>query len=175
MFVAVYLVSAIAALFAIAARNWVYWGLTIGSILAIWWMTARIGFLIAPVVASSEGPVLRRAWRQSGPDVGRNCVLIALLLIPGLLVQAAGEYAFRFHELAPRVNGKLPLADYATVIRDMLGSIIFVISLSSFVTVVLLTAGAVAAYRGAGFVATGPRRGPNSKLGSAVPAEEFPK
>jgi hypothetical protein len=177
MFVAVYAVSAAVTLFAATARNWIYWVLTIGSVLAIWWLTARIGFLIAPVVASSEGPVLRRAWLQSAPDAWRNCILIALLLIPGLLVQAAGEYAFRFHELTPRLNGNLPLADYAVVIRDMLGSIIFVISLSSFVTVVLLTAGAVAAYRGAGSQAdaTRQRRDPASRRGSAVRAEEFPE
>jgi hypothetical protein len=121
--------------------------------------------------------VLRKAWLQSAPDAGRNCLLIALLLIPGLLVQAAGEYAFQFRELTPRLSGHLPLADYAIVIRDMLGSIVFVIGLSSFVTVVLLTAGAVAAYGGAGSQADPTRqwRDPNPRLGSAVPAEEFPK
>lgn len=147
VFISVYLFSTyVGPLFA-GMQNGVRWTLTTLSILAVFGLTARVGFLVAPVVAASEGPVLRKAWQQSARDFWRNCALIILLIVPGLLVQIAGEYVLQFGSWAPRVAGNLSFADYTRVMGAMLGSFLVVVSLSSFVTIVLLTVGAVAAYQ----------------------------
>ena len=147
VFVSVYLCSTYVGPLLAAAPNAVRWTLTSLSVLIVFCLTARIGFLVAPVVAASEGPVLRKAWQQSARDFWRNCGLIILLVVPGLLVQIAGEYVLQFGSWAPRVAGNLSFADYTRVMGGMLGSFLVVVSLSSFVTIVLLTVGAVAAYQ----------------------------
>jgi hypothetical protein len=146
VFVSVYLLAAyVAPLFpgTAALSPWIFAFL---CATAVFWLTARIGFLIAPVVAAGEGPVLRKAWRQSSPDLWRNCTLIVLLLIPGLLVQIAGEYALRIGAGAPRVSGNLSLPEYARLVGQMLGGFLAVLSVSLLVTIALLTFGALAAY-----------------------------
>ena len=147
VFISVYLFSAYVAPFLSVATTSMRWALTILSVLVIYCLTARVGFLIAPVVAAGEGPVLRKAWQLSARDFWRNCVLILLLIVPGLLVQVAGEYVLQFGAWAPRVAGTLSFAAYTRVMGEMLGSFLVVVSLSSFVTIVLLTVGAVAVYQ----------------------------
>ena len=147
VFISVYLFSAYVAPLLPVARNSMRWALTILSVLAVYCLTARVGFLIAPVVAAGEGPVLRRAWQQSASDFWRNCGLIILLIVPGLLVQVAGEYVLQFGAWAPAWPANLSFAAYTRVMGEMLGSFLVVVSLSSFVTIVLLTVGAVAVYQ----------------------------
>jgi hypothetical protein len=145
VFVSVYLFSTYVGPLLASAQNTTRWMLTTLSFLIVFCLTARVGFLVAPVVATSEGPVLRKAWQQSARDFWRNCGLIILLIVPGLLVQIAGEYVLR--AWVPHVAGNLSFADYTRVMGGMLGSFLVVVSLSSFVTIVLLTVGAVAAYQ----------------------------
>ena len=145
--VSVYLLSAYVAPLLSVTANLSPWFFVLVCAIAVFWLTARIGFLIAPVVAGSEGPVLRKAWQLSRRDLWRNCGLIILLLAPGFLVEVAGEYALRLGAGAPRVGGNLPLADYARLIGQMLGGFLAVLSVSSFVSIVLLTLGALAAYQ----------------------------
>jgi len=145
LFVSVFLFSTYAGPLFASAQNSTRWALTTLSVLIVFCLTARVGFLVAPVVATSEGPVLRKAWQESARDFWRNCGLIILLIVPGLLVQIAGEYVLR--AWVPRVAGNLSFADYTREMGGMLGSFLVVVSLSSFVTIVLLTVGAVAAYQ----------------------------
>ena len=147
VFISVYLFSAYVAPLLPVARGPMRWTLTILSVTAVYCLTARVGFLIAPVVAASEGPILRRAWQQSAGDFWRNGGLIILLMVPGLLVQIAGEYVLQFGAWAPRTTGNLSFAAYTKVMGEMLGSFLVVVSLSSFVTIVLLTVGAIAVYQ----------------------------
>jgi hypothetical protein len=174
VFISVYLFSTYMAPLLPVGRNSMRWALTVLSVLAVYCLTARVGFLIAPVVAGGEGPVLRKAWQQSAPDFWRNGGLIILLLVPGLLVQVAGEYGLRFGAWAPRAAGNLSFAAYTRIMGEMLGSFLVVVSLSSFVTIVLLTVGAVAVYQkhrlpdGPGGVQEWPGSPPN--LGHSVPA-----
>ena len=147
VFISVYLFSTYVGPLLAPAQDAARWTLTTLSVVVIFSLTARVGFLVAPVVATSEGPVLRKAWQQSARDFWRNCGLIILLVAPGLLVQIAGEYVLQFGAWAPHLGGNLSFADYTRVMGGMLGSILVVVSLSSFVTIVLLTVGAVAAYQ----------------------------
>ena len=146
VFVAVYLISTyLAPLFAVPPAFSV-WALTIAAAAAIFWLTARIGFLVAPVVATSKGTVLRKAWLRSAHDLWRNFWLILFLLVPGLLVQLAGEFLLRLVEDPPRLANQLPVADYARLLEQTLGGFLSVVSVTAFVTIVLLTVGGVAAY-----------------------------
>src|SRR6266567_2279526 len=145
LFVSVFLFSTYAGPLFASAQNSTRWALTTLSVVIVFSLTARVGFLVAPVVATSEGPVLRKAWQESARDFWRNCGLIILLIVPGLLVQIAGEYVLR--AWVPHVAGNLSFADYTREMGGMLGSFLVVVSLSSFVTIVLLTVGAVGAYQ----------------------------
>ena len=175
VFVSVYLLSTYGTPLLAVAQNSMRWALTALSALFVFFLTARVGFLVAPMVAASEGPVLRKAWQQSARDFWRNGGLLILLIVPGLLVQVAGEYVLQFGAWAPRVAGTLSFADYTRVMGEMLGSFLVVVSLSSFVTIVLLTVGAVAAYQsGLLLDALGglqERPSPGSSLGYSVRAE----
>jgi hypothetical protein len=108
---------------------------------------ARIGFLITPIVGGSEGTVLRQAYEVSAHDLWRNCAVIAILLLPGLAIQIAGEYALRAATGKPFAGGNLPLADSARLMGDTLAGFLAVTSLSVSISIVLLTAGAMAVYR----------------------------
>jgi len=123
------------------------------SITVAYVLFARVAFVIAPVVATSDGPsnrhdpVLRKAWLESADDLGRNMLLIFLLLVPGLLVQVGGEYLWRVVTHAPRLTLHQPIGDYARIMDQSLAGFLTVASLSIFVTITLLTAGAMALYR----------------------------
>ena len=122
------------------------WTLTALNAIGVYWLIARIGFLVAPVIAAGEGPVLRAAWIRSRKHPLRNCLLIALLAAPGCLLWFAGEFLFRFDSgLASAAPGS-SLASYATVMAQTLGTFIALASVSAFVSIVLLTAGAMRLY-----------------------------
>ncbi len=128
LFVSVFLFSTYAGPLFASAQNSTRWALTTLSVVIVFSLTARVGFLVAPVVATSEGPVLRKAWQESARDFWRNCGLIILLIVPGLLVQIAGEYVLR--AWVPHVAGNLSFADYTREMGGMLGSFLVVVSLS---------------------------------------------
>jgi len=121
--------------------------------------------------SGGRGTVLRKAWQLSARDSWRNCVLIALLIVPGLLVQVAGEYVLQFGALgSPRGRQSVVRRLHEGDGRDA-GKFLVVVSLSSFVTIVLLTVGAVAVYQH-GRCAGCPRRWPlGPSLDRSVPAE----
>jgi len=122
------------------------WTLTALSAIGVYWLIARIGFLVAPVIAAGEGPVLRAAWIRSRKHPLRNCLLIALLGAPGCLLWFAGEFLFRFDSGLASAAAGSSLASYATVMAQTLGTFIALASVSAFVSIVLLTAGAMRLY-----------------------------
>jgi hypothetical protein len=124
--------------------------------IAACWLTVRVGFLIAPLAAEKEGSILRRALQLSSRETLRISGLVILLVLPGLLIQTLGEYALRAWAEAPPVMEDIPVADYARFMERMLPGFLVVVSLSLFVTIVLLTAGAVAFYEKRGS-ATSPK------------------
>jgi hypothetical protein len=122
------------------------WLLTLLSAGATYWLIARIGFLIAPVIAGGEGPVLRAGWSRSSRSALRNCLLIALLAAPACLVWFAGEFLFRLDSAIPYAAPGAALADYAKAMAQTLGEFVALASASSFIGIVLLTAGAMRVY-----------------------------
>ena len=122
------------------------WLLTLLSAVATYWLIARIGFLVAPVIAGGEGPVLRAGWSRSSRNVLRNCLLIALLGAPACLVWFAGEFLFRVDSAISYAASGSILADYANAMAQTLGPFMALASASSFIGIVLLTAGAMHVY-----------------------------
>ena len=118
--------------------------LTIGG---CYWLFARLGFLIAPIVARSSGTVLRKAVHQGSGDFGRNLALVVLLSFPGLVIEIAGEHLFRLGSGPTRVEITLPLIYYARALEHRLMEFVFLSSLSAFLTLVLFTTGAIVCYR----------------------------
>ena len=136
----------VAPLFGVA-QNAISWALTVLSAIGVYWLIARIGFLVAPVIAAGEGPVLRAAWTKSGKHPFRNCALIALLGAPGCLLWFSGEMLFRFETPLASASAGSGLAHYATAMAQTLGTFIALASVSAFVSIALLTAGAMRLYR----------------------------
>ena len=175
---AVGVLSASAASLPFVPRDVVLWlGAAVAAI-ALYWLLARIGFLVTPIVARSEGAVLRRGYEMSAGHLWRNCALIALLSLPGLMIQIAGEYGLRAATGKPFAGGNLPLADSARLMGDTLAGFLALASVSVSVSIVLLTAGAMAVYRVV--PATQSHAGMKaetyaSTLGGSVLAEKLPK
>jgi hypothetical protein len=145
--------------------------------LAVVFLFARIGFLIPPIVATSEGAILRKAFQTGAGDLVRNCVLLVLFLVPGILVLTAGGYVFRMDGYTLPVVGTLPLAEAARLVRVMLGSCLIVLSLSLSLTISLFTIGAISIYQRRLFVQNALSRTSisGSNLGRQLPAEGPPK
>jgi hypothetical protein len=116
------------------------WVLTLVSAVAAYW-------LVAPVIAMGEGPVLRAAWSRSSRNATRNCLLIALLVAPGCLVWFCGEFLFRADSAIPYATAGATLADYANAMAQTLGQFVALASAAAFVSIILLTAGAMHMYR----------------------------
>jgi len=113
---------------------------------ATFWLFVRIGFLLPPIAARAEEPVLHLAWKRSGKDFWRITAVVLLLLVPGLMVQLVSEWLLRAWSSVPADVQAIPIADYAQFMERTLGTGILTTSLSFLVTIVLLSAGAVAVY-----------------------------
>jgi hypothetical protein len=128
------------------AQTAISWALMALSAIGVYWLIARIGFLVPPVIAAGEGPVLRAAWAQSRKHPLGNCVLVALLGAPGCLLWFSGEFLFRFEAPPASAAAGSSLAHYATAMAQTLGTFIALASVSAFVSIALLTAGAIRLY-----------------------------
>jgi hypothetical protein len=122
------------------------WILPLSSGVAAYWVIARMGFLVAPVIAAGEGSVLRAGWTLSGKSALRNCVLIALLGAPGVFVWFCGEFLFRVDSPIPYAGAGSSLAEYANAMAQTLGEFVALASASAFVSIILLTVGALHVY-----------------------------
>lgn len=122
------------------------WLIAMVIVAAIFWFTARVGFLIPPIVAQTSGTILRASWRKSEGLSWRICVLIIVLLIPSLLVHAVGEIVLNIQnaEFAVR-SGRI--ADYVHSSERGLSTFLVISGIASFFAITLVTAGATAFYR----------------------------
>jgi hypothetical protein len=112
-----------------------------------YWLFARLGFLIAPIVAQSTGTVLRKALHEGSGDLPRNLSLLVLLSLPGFVIEIAGEYLFKMGSVPARVELTLPIVYYARALDNRLAEFVFLSSLSAFLTLVLFTAASLICYR----------------------------
>jgi hypothetical protein len=143
---------------------------TLAALIGMFWLFVRMGFLLGPIAVEMKGSTLRLAWKLSGNNFWRIAAVVFLLLIPGLLVQWTGEVVLRAWNSVPSEVQAIPIADYAQFMERTLGAGLIITSLSSLVTIVLLTAGAVAVYENRNWQEALPRR--TDPL--AKPAQESP-
>ena len=120
--------------------------IALAIVAAMFWFTARVGFLMPPIVALTSGTILRAAWRKSEGLGGRICALIIVLLIPSLLVHAAGEIVLNVQNAGQLTPGGT-IADYVRSSARGLSTFLIVSGIASFFAITLLTAGAIAVYR----------------------------
>jgi hypothetical protein len=116
----------------------------IAAIAGLWWLFLRAGFLLPAIAVAEQGPILRRAWSLTGRDTVGLAVSILLLLLPGTVIELAGEYLLR-----SVVSGQLSnsLFDYVGAVGRMLFWFVLILSAAAFLNIALLTAGSVYAYR----------------------------
>ena len=114
-------------------------------------LSARLGFMIAPIVAQTTGSVLRKAVQAGSGDVARNVATILLLSFPGVVIELAGEYLFRLGSRPARIEITLPLVAYARALGNRLGEFVFLSTIAILVTIVLITAASIACYRDRAF------------------------
>jgi hypothetical protein len=118
----------------------------LAALIAMFWLFVRMGFLLGPIAVEMKGSALRLAWKLSGKNFWRIAAVVFFLLIPGILVQWTGEVVLRTWNSVPSEVQSIPIADYAQFMERTLSAGLVVTSLSSLITLVLLTAGAVAVY-----------------------------
>lgn len=106
----------------------------------------RTAFLFPPLILSERGPIVRRAWHISRSDAWRIALIVFLLSLPGLAAEMASEYALRLTGLV-RLSPGITLTDYAPGVKRVLPGFLFGMTLWSFFSATLLTAGAAAVYR----------------------------
>ena len=139
---------------------------------AVYALVVRIGFFIAPLAANKQGPIIRAAWATSRQDVLRTAGLLIFLVLPGLLIQTAGEYLLREWLGISLFGGDVPIVDSTRFLERALAGFLTVVSASVFVTIVLLTAGSVSFYEARRRVRVGKllsRSANRSILGAAPP------
>lgn len=123
------------------------WLLALGILTVMVWFIARVGFLIPPVAATGQGTILRSAYRISDGHALPIAGLILLLLIPALLVHIAGEILLRLFVPQLLASSGNQVADYARFAESGLEVFMLVLTVSSFLTITLATAGAAAYHR----------------------------
>ena len=129
-----------------------------------YWLCARLGFMIAPIIAQSSGSVLRKALQAGSQDGGRNLAVILLLSTPGILIEIAGEYLFRLGSGPAGFAITLPVVAYAHVLENRLAQFVFLSTLAVFASITLITAASIYCYRGRAF----------GESGATVPAGAVP-
>jgi hypothetical protein len=110
------------------------------------WLTARAGFLMPPIVATTRGAILRAAWRKSLGHGWRIASLIAILLLPTVAVHAVSEFVLHAQGAVMPRNGQ-SLTDYARLAQMGLSTFAVFATVEAFLAVTLLAAGAVSFYR----------------------------
>jgi hypothetical protein len=123
------------------------WLLVPVGVLGAYLLFVRTAFLFPPLIMSERGPMLRRAWALTASDAWRIAVVVLLLLLPGVAIEIAIEFALRLGGMAIAGHAFPSLATYAPETRRVLPGFLVAMTLWSFVTITLLTGGAVAVYR----------------------------
>lgn len=125
-------------------------GLILDVIMAggLGFLAVRVWSLVAPVsVGSTDGEILRRAWKYSAGNFWRLAVIVAALLLAGLIVEAVCEIAMRAAGLIPPFPSSASLADYAAMYRGALPGVMIVIGIAYLASNILMTAARVSVYR----------------------------
>lgn len=110
-------------------------------------LSVRIVFVMAPLCVAEKGSIVRRAWAVTSAAPVRTTIIIALLLVPGLILLIAGNYLMVATGVFPEIPQPVSLAIAAQTLKAILPIYLALFVLSYFVSVTLLSFGAVTVYR----------------------------
>jgi len=114
----------------------------------LYWLTIRLGFLIAPIaIARRQGEILRRGWRLSSGNFWRMTATAVLLMLPGLGIELIGEFIMSLAGRGPQVDQHSALATIVAMYRENLPEILIAVGIGYLVATTLLTLGRVSFYR----------------------------
>lgn len=112
------------------------------------WTLARLWFLMVPVsVKNFQGPVLRRAWRQSAGHAPGILAVFVLLSVPGLALEFLAETAMRGAGVFPAVAPGRSFGQAVEMCMQYLPVMVCVVSIMYLVSILLLVAGQVCVFR----------------------------
>jgi len=105
-------------------------------------------FLLAPAVTILEkGQILRRSRRISNAAFGKLSVVVVIMLIPGILLENAGELVTRLAGYAQLNTTVSTLPEAVAAFRTILPELLALLVVPYVVTVALLTGAGMRAYR----------------------------
>jgi hypothetical protein len=109
-------------------------------------LLVRLGMLLPPVAVREHGSVLRRSFLLTRRRTMGVIIFWFVLLIPGLLVELAGDYVVR-HVVGLSLSSSLTLTQSSLMLRAVLPYFIGVLTLSYTITLICLTVGSSLLYR----------------------------
>jgi hypothetical protein len=113
----------------------------------LYWLVVRFWFLIAPIaVAKRNGEILRRGWRLSSGHFWSITAITAVLALPGLAVEFAGEFLMRLFGGYPELGSSGALASIVAMYRQILPDVLIAVGIGYLVAIVLLTLARVSFY-----------------------------
>jgi hypothetical protein len=113
----------------------------------LYWLVVRFWFLIAPIaVAKRDGEILRRGWRLSSGHFWSITAITAVLALPGLAVEFAGEFLMRLFGGYPELGSSGALASIVAMYRQILPDVLIAVGIGYLVAIVLLTLARVSFY-----------------------------
>ena len=125
----------------------------LASVLGLWWLFVRAGFLLPAIAFAEHGPVLRRGWSLTFHHTAALGSAALLLAIPGIAVEVVGEFLLRTVVTDQTASS---LFEYIAAVGQVLVWFVLVLSAAAFLNITLLTAASVYAYR---LLVPEPRRG----------------
>ncbi len=120
---------------------------TLALVAGLFYLTARIGLLVAPVaVAADKGSVVREAWRLSAGNFRGLALVVVGFLILGFVLETLGEILLRATGLGIGISADMLLVDVVRSYRMALPGVVTVVSLSYLVATISGNVAGLAAY-----------------------------
>lgn len=113
----------------------------------LFWLTARLWFLLAPIcVTNTRGEVLLAAWRQSAGHFWRIALLLTAIVLTAYLVQAAVGMLLHAAGLIAPLPTSAALAGYVSSYRENPLPMVVLTNIAYIVFVVLTAAASAQVY-----------------------------
>ena len=125
----------------------VFWFGNVALFAGMFYLFLRLGFLIPPLAVAQSEQILRRCWRLTVQSVWSLAPIMLVLMIPGIVLQIAGEFFLRTGGMiqVPALGSSLD--DFVVAVHGILPYALLVAMVSYLAVVVPLTVGAVVVHR----------------------------
>lgn len=127
--------------------DWVRYVTGLAVVLTAVGFAIRPGLLIPAVAMLEHGQIIRRGWTLSAGRFAPLAAIVVILILPGLMLQAAGDHLLRaIHPQMMTVLGA-SLGDVTANFRPLLSGFLLTTTISFEITTVLVTAASFFVYR----------------------------